>query len=111
MDFDLQDLAPDLPQGLAQGLLLVGEDEGGCTAEADLAVLGSLKISTELVSLTFTISGSSCSTGVERTPHNREVVGSNSPGCRAFWLFSIPSVVSPWSLPSQRCNTTDIPLK
>ena len=39
--------------------------------------------------------GSSCNTAVEGTPRNREVVGSNSARCCAFFLFSILSVVSP----------------
>ena len=41
------------------------------------------------------ILGSSCSTVVERMPHDWEVVGSNSTGCLALFLFSIPPVVCP----------------
>ena len=41
------------------------------------------------------ILGNGCSTAVERTPQNREVVGLNPTGCWAFFLFSILSVVSP----------------
>ena len=41
------------------------------------------------------ISGSGCSTVVERTLRNIEVGGSNPAGCWAFFLFSILSVVCP----------------
>ena len=39
--------------------------------------------------------GSGCSTALEFTPHEREVMGLNPAGCWALSLFSIPSVVRP----------------
>ena len=44
----------------------------------------------------FLAMGSGCSTLVERTPHNKEVTGSNPAWCWAFFsLRSIISVVRP----------------
>ena len=40
--------------------------------------------------------GSGSSTAVEHTPQHREVMGSNTAGCWAFFIFSIPSVVRPY---------------
>ena len=39
--------------------------------------------------------GTGCSIAVEHKPHDREVVGSNPAGSRAFFLFSILSEVCP----------------
>ena len=43
----------------------------------------------------FLVQASGCSTVVECMPHDKEVVGSNSAGYWAFFIFSIPSVVRP----------------
>ena len=42
-----------------------------------------------------TVRGSGCSTGVEHTPHDREVVGSYPARCWAFFLFFILPEVCP----------------
>ena len=57
------------------------------------------------------IRGSGCSTAEERTSHYREVVGSNSAGCWAFFssLSSHKCVFN--SGPSSRCKTTDFAIK
>ena len=51
--------------------------------------------------------GSGCSTAKERTPHDREVLGSNPARC---WDF-FSSLSHQWCVlnlyPSRRCNTTD----
>ena len=52
--------------------------------------------------------GSGCSTAVEHTPHDSEVVGSNPTGCWAF--FSDQQCVLN-SGPSGRCNTTAFPIQ
>ena len=48
-------------------------------------------------------SGSVCSTEVEHTPHNQEVVGSNPDGCWAFVFFflSFPTFLHLWNVPYQ----------
>ena len=43
----------------------------------------------------YNCSGSGCSKAVERTPHDREVVGSKLPGDGLFLLSSILSLVRP----------------
>ena len=45
----------------------------------------------------------SCSTEVEHTPHNQEVVGSNPDGCWAFVFFflSFPTFLHLWNVPYQ----------
>ena len=47
----------------------------------------------------------------ERLPHNLEVLSSNPPDARAFFLISYrrQSVLN--QVPQQRCNTTDFPVK
>ena len=47
--------------------------------------------------------GHGCSTAVEDTPRNQEVVGSNPPGCCAFFLLllSFPTFLHQWSVLNQ----------
>ena len=55
----------------------------------------------------FILLSSGCSSAVERTPHDREVVGFYPAG---FWAFSLLYPILN-SGPSWRCNTTDFPIK
>ena len=40
--------------------------------------------------------GSSCSTAVERMPHDKEAVGSNPAGSRFFLSFSVSHSINQW---------------
>ena len=66
--------------------------------------------STRFLAITSTL-GSGCSTAVERTPHIKEVVGSNPARCWALFspLFSHYCVLN--SGHSRRYNTSDFPIK
>ena len=55
--------------------------------------------------------GSSCSTAVECTPRNRELVGLNPAGCRASYFSSLFSQKCVLKSGQGRCNTTDFPIK
>ena len=45
--------------------------------------------------ITLACQGSGCRTAVEHTPHDRDVMDSNTARCWAFFLFSIQSEVCP----------------